>query len=55
MIKIESKNLLKHEKQIAWNVRSLGFRFLRQMRGFSSLFLALGRITYSYLPNRFLV
>ena len=26
-------------------------RFFRQMRGFPGLYLALGRITYSYLPN----
>ena len=30
-------------------------RFLRQMRGFPGLFLTLGRVTYSYLSNRFFI
>ena len=30
-------------------------RFLRQMRGFSGIFLALGRVTYSYLLDQFFI
>ena len=53
MVKIENKMDKNMETKLKYQVTRL--RFLRQIRGFSGLFLALGRITYSYLPNRFFI
>ena len=54
--------MVKTDNKIDYNMersplkyQGMRLRFLRQMRGFLGLFLALGRITYSYLPNRFFI
>ena len=54
MVKTENK-MDKNMERSPLKYQVTRLRFLRQMRIFPGLFLALGRITYSYLPNRFFI
>ena len=54
MVKTENK-MDKNMEISPFKYQVTNLRVIRQMRGFPSLFLALGRITYSYLPNEFFI
>ena len=54
MVKTENK-MDKNMERSPLKYQDTRLRFLRQMRGFPGLFLALGKITYSYLQNRFFI
>ena len=54
MVKIENK-IDKNMERSPLKYQVTRIRFLRKMRGFPSIFLVLGRITYSYLPNQLFI